>query len=90
MLADGSVQCWGYNVAGQVGNGTTGQTASLVAITAMQGAVAISVANMHTCAVMPGGIAYCWGSNEYGKLGTGGLADQRSPARVQGLERICF
>jgi alpha-tubulin suppressor-like RCC1 family protein len=79
----GAVQCWGSNIAGQVGNGAIGQLPS--AVIGLSGSVAaITTGDSHTCARTPAGTIKCWGYNFYGQLGnndnTG--AHQQTPVSV--------
>lgn len=49
------------------------------------GAVAITVGESHTCALLRGGTAYCWGGNAAGQLGAGTESEaETSPVRVAG------
>ncbi|MGI6612082.1 MAG: IPT/TIG domain-containing protein [Candidatus Nanosyncoccaceae bacterium] len=79
--------CWGANWSGQLGNGTTTDSATPVAVS--QGAVpagttltSISVGHYHTCAVGSNGKAYCWGYNGEGRLGDGSTTDRTTPVAV--------
>lgn len=54
--------CWGWNDAGQVGNGTTSwvvTTATLVA--GGRNFVRVAAGYRHSCGTSPDGVAYCWG-----------------------------
>jgi alpha-tubulin suppressor-like RCC1 family protein len=75
--SDGAAYCWGANGAGQLGDGTTADSAVPVAVDA-SGVLAgktltqISTSGGVTCAIATTGAAYCWGSNTYyGELGDG-------------------
>lgn len=73
-LDSGAAYCWGYNVAGQLGNNTT--TTSLVP-TAVNTATVLSgrrltdigAGSAHTCALDDAGLSFCWGLNNVGQLG---------------------
>jgi alpha-tubulin suppressor-like RCC1 family protein len=77
--AAGSAYCWGWNVAGQVGNGTTIVVNTLPRTVVdpddptgpMGGVAHISAGNIHSCAITDGGLTYCWGQNTFGQLGNG-------------------
>jgi putative cell wall-binding protein/alpha-tubulin suppressor-like RCC1 family protein len=77
-LRQGTVYCWGYNVAGQLGDGTTTLRSSPVKVTvsAVQpgftntAVTLVATGYRHTCAVEHGTL-YCWGSNGEGRVGTG-------------------
>lgn len=71
VIADGSLYCWGNNIYGQLGDGTTFERLTPRAVTGIAGAVTqVSAGAFHTCAVIAGS-AYCWGSNGNGELGDG-------------------
>ncbi len=75
VASDGSVQCWGRNVSGQLGAGLFGAAIPLPGF--VQGmepgetATMVSAGADHTCAVMTSGRVKCWGDNELGGLGNG-------------------
>lgn len=59
-LVSGAVKCWGSNVSGQLGNGTT--TASWTPVTPIaSGATDLAAALDYTCAVVSGTVK-CWGT----------------------------
>jgi Tfp pilus assembly protein PilX len=74
-VADGTAYCWGYNYYGQLGDNTTTNRYSPVAVNASgvlagKTVTSINAAEKHTCAIADGKM-YCWGYNYYGQLGTG-------------------
>ena len=88
LLRSGMVQCWGDNMFGQLGNGTT--TASLVPVTVsgITNATAVAGGTAHTCALLLGGTVQCWGDNGSGELGNGvaGIVEHSSvPVTVLGI-----
>ena len=86
--ADGSVACWGNNMLGMLGNGTTGTGFQSMPVDALglSNAVSVGVGHAHTCAVTRGGQIYCWGANDHGQDGAG-VSDPMvtTPTRVQGF-----
>jgi alpha-tubulin suppressor-like RCC1 family protein len=84
-LKGGKVYCWGYNVDGELGDGTNTNrnTPTLVADGAMgnSGVTAIAVGGWHTCA-LKGGQVYCWGYNYYGQLGDNTTTNRITPTLV--------
>ena len=83
----GAVECWGYNGAGQLGNGT--KTDSLlvpVKVTDLSSGVLRVAAGMsHSCAVTTTGAVKCWGNNSVGKLGNNSTTQSLVPVDVAGL-----
>jgi alpha-tubulin suppressor-like RCC1 family protein len=85
-LTGGSIDCWGWNSSGQLGNGTTSEgnsTPTPAAVSGITSAVAISAGQQHTCAVLAGGSVDCWGENVSGGLGNGSTTDSSVPVPVQ-------
>ena len=86
LLGDGTVQCWGWNTYGQLGNGTTLTNSSVpVTVSGITNAVAVSTGNTHTCAVLSSGSIQCWGNNPFGQLGNGTTTDSSVPVTVSGI-----
>jgi len=84
VLNDHSVKCWGQNINGQLGDGTTTDS-SVPVHAAMDGedALLVSAGSYHTCAIMGDRSVMCWGDNWHGQLGDGTNADRSSPVEVE-------
>jgi len=76
IKTDGSVWCWGENADGQLGDGTTTQQTSPVAVTNLTGVAVeeLAAGDHHACA-RAGAAVYCWGDNAHGQLGNGTMTD---------------
>lgn len=86
LLADGTVQCWGGNQNGQLGNGgKTDFSYVPVTVSGITNAVAIAAGGDHTCALLANGTVRCWGENRFGQLGNGNLTKSAVPVVVIGL-----
>jgi alpha-tubulin suppressor-like RCC1 family protein len=85
VLAKGTVQCWGHNDRGQLGNGTTQDSAIPVTVDGITTATAISAGFSHTCAVLSTGGVQCWGDNAKGQLGGEPAPDAKPMVTVKGI-----
>jgi alpha-tubulin suppressor-like RCC1 family protein len=78
----GAAYCWGYNGLGQLGDGTTSDRTSPVAVSGGLVFQAISAGADHTCGITTSGAMYCWGKNTYGQLGDGTTTNRTTPVVV--------
>jgi alpha-tubulin suppressor-like RCC1 family protein len=85
VVASRAVSCWGRNVSGQLGNGTTGGSSTPVWVLGLEGATVVTAGDYHTCAIAAGGAVSCWGSNASGQLGDGTTTNSPTPVAVVGL-----
>lgn len=94
IASDNNAYCWGYNQSGQLGNGSTTDSAVPVKVTntgALSGkTIKYITANTYqesygyTCAIASDDNAYCWGysSAAYGLLGNGATSYSTVPVAV--------
>ena len=89
LLVNGSVNCWGSNGMGQLGNGITDDKWAPVKISENLKFTSISLykghftSEGHTCGITTEGTAYCWGDNR-GGLGDGTRVGSCSPKQLYG------
>jgi alpha-tubulin suppressor-like RCC1 family protein len=84
----GKVYAWGYNLFGQLGNGTTTNSNAPVEVSALagKGVVAISAGGGFALALTADGAVYAWGQNVLGQLGNGTyVGTVTTPAQVTGF-----
>lgn len=67
LLRDRTVRCWGRNASGQLGDGTTTDHTTPIAVAGLTNVVQIVAGESHTCARASNGTVSCWGSNAYGQ-----------------------
>jgi hypothetical protein len=82
LIADGSAYCWGFNLDGQLGDGTFGGPDRLTPVPVQGG---LHFTNIQVpCALTASGEAYCWGNNDYGQIGDGTTISRAVPTPVAG------
>jgi alpha-tubulin suppressor-like RCC1 family protein len=84
VVAGGAAYCWGDNSFGQLGNGSTTDSATPSAVTGPLIFASVSAGGGHTCGVTTAGVAYCWGWNDRGQLGDGSTTNRSIPSPVAG------
>lgn len=85
-LSAGKPYCWGAGTSGQLGNGSTTNSAVPVAVDTSgvlsgKSITSISTRGSHTC-VIASGQPYCWGLNSSGQLGNGTTTNSFVPTAV--------
>ena len=81
-----AVYTWGYNGSGELGDGTTMDRSTPVALTdtLSSGVTSIAGGLNHSLAVRNGGV-YAWGWNFYGQLGDGTTTERHTPVPMTGI-----
>jgi alpha-tubulin suppressor-like RCC1 family protein len=88
VLSKGAVKCWGANTYGQLGDGTTTNSAKPVAVAGLTKAVlAVGGGGYHSCAVTSKRAVKCWGYNAEGELGDNTKVNSSTPVAVYGLSK---
>ncbi|MBN1655592.1 MAG: hypothetical protein JXA30_17630, partial [Deltaproteobacteria bacterium] len=89
VLKDKTLECWGDNEFGQVGDGSTTRRDEPTRVVDLSGSVAqVALGDGHTCALLTNGTVQCWGDNEHGQLGDGSTTSSTSPKTVPGLSEV--
>ncbi len=78
----GRVSCWGRNDEGQLGNGTTMESATPVDARGLSDVVQLTAGGAHVCARTSDGSLWCWGRNDAAQLGLGDPANRSAPERL--------
>jgi hypothetical protein len=84
LMADGSVDCWGQNVHGELGDGTRQSRPTPVPVAGDLSFRSIYAGGALTCGFADDGGQYCWGLNQSGQLGDGTRESRSVPTRVGG------
>ncbi|MFF0749734.1 RCC1 domain-containing protein [Streptomyces sp. NPDC004267] len=90
LLNDGTVQSWGGNVNGQLGDGTTVNRGFPAAVAGLSGVSGIA-AGLDFALALRGGRVLAWGNDSYGQLGDGlpnATGPVTRPVAVQSLNRV--
>lgn len=81
-IQNGGVYAWGYNSAGELGDGTTTSSMVPVPVTNLSGGVtSIAAGGGYSLAVRNGNV-YAWGDNYLGELGDGTTVDESMPELI--------
>lgn len=90
---DSSTYCWGYNLQGQLGNGTNDDRSQPTLVQTDRPFASLTAGRYFTCGLSDGE-ASCWGDNSAGQLGNGesggGGSDADSPVPVQVVTDLRF
>jgi alpha-tubulin suppressor-like RCC1 family protein len=90
LKGDGTVWAWGAQLAGALGNGTTGdaEQPTPVRVATLSGVTAIGAATDNGYARRSDGTLWAWGAGAQGAVGNGTTADSSTPVRVSGLSGV--
>ncbi len=69
-----TVNCWGRNLFGQLGNGTTQNSGFPVNVSNVAAVKSLAAGGQHSCAVTQSNTVKCWGNGSFGQLGNGSTA----------------
>jgi alpha-tubulin suppressor-like RCC1 family protein len=82
VTTSGAARCWGRNFSGGLGDGSTDDSPTPVAVTGLTSIASLSASEWFTCATTTAGEAFCWGRNEFGTLGDGTTTHSSIPVAV--------
>lgn len=87
VRSDGRVLCWGSNGSGELGNNSTTNSSTAVAVSGITTAKQVAVGGAHSCALLTDGTVKCWGSNSRFQTGDGlnTTTNRLAPVTVSGI-----
>ncbi|MDQ1122837.1 Ig-like domain-containing protein [Microbacterium trichothecenolyticum] len=88
LLTDGTVRAWGYNGNGRLGNNSTTDSWTAIAVPGLSSVKQISGSNDSAYALRSDGTVVAWGKNDSGQLGDGSTTDRWTPVSVTGLSGV--
>jgi alpha-tubulin suppressor-like RCC1 family protein len=95
LLSTGAYYDWGYNAAGQLGDGSTADSdvparVGLPAAVRQVSQGGSGAANGQTVVVLADGAVLAWGDNQKGQLGDGSTTSSDVPVRVRVPDAVTF
>lgn len=94
LKPNGTVWSWGLNAKGQLGDGTTTNSALPVQVLGpggtgyLSGIIAAMGGEQHNFALKSDGTVWAWGDNSHAQLGNGTTTNSSTPVQVSGLSSI--
>jgi alpha-tubulin suppressor-like RCC1 family protein len=88
ICSNGTVQSWGGNQWGELGNGTLATSTVPVAVSTLTGIISVAAGFGHSVALKNDGTVWAWGWNYYGQLGDSTTTDRLTPVQVSMLTGI--
>ena len=89
QTSDSQVYCWGLNDYGQLGNGTTSNSALARPVTGLGPVTEVRAGGHLTCAIDITSKVWCWGYNGHGNIGDGTTTTRLVPtATLLGTDQL--
>ena len=85
---NGTATATGDNSAGQLGNGTTTNTLTPIAISGLTIVIAVSTKDAFSLFLKSDGTVWACGTNSFGQLGNGTTTNTKIPAKIAVLTGI--
>jgi alpha-tubulin suppressor-like RCC1 family protein len=87
LLADGTVDTWGYDADGELGDGQVAPVYRLnpAPVPGLTGVKQIAAGYQHVLALKSDGTVWAWGYNAFRELGDGTTTDRPTPFQIPGL-----
>jgi alpha-tubulin suppressor-like RCC1 family protein len=82
VLLNGTVEAWGGNSSGQLGDGTNTERHSPIPVPGLTNIVDVETLNESSFALSADGRLWAWGDNSYGELGLGDTTFRLMPTEV--------
>jgi alpha-tubulin suppressor-like RCC1 family protein len=85
VKSDGTVWGWGFNLYGQLGNGSNADSNVPVLATGISNAISVSGGYAHTVVLRSDGTVWSYGYNNSGQLGDGDYNNSNVPVQVSAI-----
>lgn len=85
---EGRVWAWGQNTFGQLGDGSTSDSTTVVAVKGLENITAVAAGCEHSLALDNNNKVWAWGCNKNGQLGIGSTDDSTIPVQIESLQGI--
>ncbi|MDX6230749.1 MAG: hypothetical protein QOI76_4139 [Frankiales bacterium] len=87
-VAGNTLSSWGHNSRGELGIGSTANTAIAVPVPGLTGVTAVAGGGNNGYARRFDGTVWAWGYNGFGEVGNGTTTDTALPVKVKGLTGV--
>ena len=88
LLRNGEIYSWGYNLHGELGNGTNNNSRIPVKVNSISNAIDIATGSEHSLCLTSDNTVYAWGENLRGQLGNNSDIDSNIPVQVAMLSNV--